>query len=275
MKIAILSDIHGNLPALETSSEHIEKWQPDLVVVAGDIVNRGPSSAECLHFVMDKKQTAAWHIIHGNHEGYILERHANPKEQTQFTQLSYWTYQQLKSQIADISQLPLHLNFVAPDASQIRITHASMRGDRDGIYPEATDEDICQQIAPAPAVFCTAHIHRPFCRPVNGTLIVNAGSVGSPCDGDVRASYAQVEWGNGRYQANIIRLDYDREQAKRDYITSGYFDEVGPFGRIIYEEWLTAQYRVYPWFAQYWDAIKNNEIDMETAVSQFLDQTTG
>ncbi len=272
MKVAVLSDIHGNLPALETTSAHIEKWQPDLIVVAGDIVNRGPNSAECLRFVMDKQQTAAWHIIHGNHEGYILERHANPDDQQQFTQLSYWTYQRLNGQIAAISQLPPHLSFDAPDASQICITHASMRGDRDGIYPEAADEEIRQQITPAPAVFCTAHIHRPFIRTIDNTLVVNVGSVGSPCDGDVRSSYAQITWHNGRWQANIIRLDYDREQAKQDYVDAGYFEEVGSFGRIIYAEWLTAQYRVYPWFAQYGDAIKNNEIDMETAVSQYLTQ---
>ena len=48
MKIAVLADIHGNLPALEAVAAHVEAWQPDRVIVAGDLVNRGPRPLECL-----------------------------------------------------------------------------------------------------------------------------------------------------------------------------------------------------------------------------------
>jgi predicted phosphodiesterase len=106
MKVAVLSDIHGNWPALQTVTEHIEKWQPDFVVVAGDIINRGPNSADCLRFVVAKQQTAAWHLIHGNHEGYILEHHAQPNGPSRFNQVSYWTYQQLNGQINHIRRAP-------------------------------------------------------------------------------------------------------------------------------------------------------------------------
>ncbi|NJN55107.1 MAG: metallophosphoesterase, partial [Anaerolineae bacterium] len=47
MKIAVLSDIHGNLPALRAVAEHVAQWQPDAVVVDGDTVNRGPQSLLC------------------------------------------------------------------------------------------------------------------------------------------------------------------------------------------------------------------------------------
>ena len=70
MKIAVLSDIHGNLPALEAVTEHLEKWSPDIVILNGDIVNRGPLSKECLDFVLQKP----WHIIKGNHEEFVIGR---------------------------------------------------------------------------------------------------------------------------------------------------------------------------------------------------------
>src|SRR3954453_10767982 len=78
-KLAVLSDIHGNFAALQAVADHIERWQPDAVVVAGDIVNRGPRSRDCLRFVLARAAEgipanvgASWQIIRGNHEEYVL-----------------------------------------------------------------------------------------------------------------------------------------------------------------------------------------------------------
>ena len=65
MKIALLADIHANFSALQTVSADIETWQPDLVIVAGDLVNRGPKPKECLEFVHQQSPNtklvlAAW-----------------------------------------------------------------------------------------------------------------------------------------------------------------------------------------------------------------------
>ena len=73
MKIAALGDIHGNYQALITALEHIENWQPDLVLVLGDIVNRGPRSKECLDLILEKSTDPGWYVIKGNHEGYVLD----------------------------------------------------------------------------------------------------------------------------------------------------------------------------------------------------------
>ena len=73
MKIAVISDIHGNIPALETVTADIEQWQPDCVVVDGDIVNRGPRSREALEWVLARHESDAWQLVRGNHEDYILE----------------------------------------------------------------------------------------------------------------------------------------------------------------------------------------------------------
>ena len=54
MKIAVLADIHANYRALETTIDHVERWKPDHVFVAGDIVNRGPRSLCCLQRIEEK-----------------------------------------------------------------------------------------------------------------------------------------------------------------------------------------------------------------------------
>ena len=71
-KLAVLSDIHGNFAALQAVADHIDRWQPDAVVVAGDIVNRGPRSRDCLRFVLARAAEMGWQIIRGNHEEYVL-----------------------------------------------------------------------------------------------------------------------------------------------------------------------------------------------------------
>jgi predicted phosphodiesterase len=58
MKIAVLADIHSNFVALQSAVEHLARWQPDRVILAGDLVNRGPRPAECLEFFQVRARLA-------------------------------------------------------------------------------------------------------------------------------------------------------------------------------------------------------------------------
>jgi hypothetical protein len=122
-------------------------------------------------------------------------------------------------------------------------------------------------------VFVTAHTHRPFTRQVNGTLVVNAGSVGTPADGDGRASYAQVAWQDGRWQAYIARVPYAFEQTRQAYLVSGILTEAGPIAWLLYYEWRLARYFYPHWMARYWQAVLAGEIGAETAVRHYLHQS--
>lgn len=275
MKLAVLSDIHGNLPALHSVAEHIDAWRPDHVVVNGDIVNRGPCSAACLRFVQAQQRACGWQVVRGNHEDYVLE-HAQPgvaRSGTQFeiNYISYWTYQRLNGAVAALSALPDWLSLHAPDHSEARLAHGSMRNNRDGVYINTSDDVLRRQIAPAPALFCTAHTHYPLIRYIDETLVVNSGSVGSPHDGDPRASYAQVTWRRGAWRAEIVRLEYDREQTQRHFETSGFLDHGGAIARLIHFEWRFAQPFFPLWMYQYQARVLAGEIELDMAVEAFLD----
>ena len=99
MKIAVISDIHGNIPALETVTADIEQWQPDNVIVDGDIINRGPLSRDCLEWILARQQRDDWQVVRGNHEDYVLECAAvdSTADAPEFEvrQFAYWTYQQV------------------------------------------------------------------------------------------------------------------------------------------------------------------------------------
>lgn len=275
MKIAILSDIHGNLPALQAVAGRLEQWRPDRVIVAGDMVNRGPQSAACWQFAQQRAKNEGWLLLQGNHEEYVLnsqaKRHREGPE-LELARISRWTCGQMKGAVAALAALPEGRSLDGPDGRELRVRHASMQHNRDGLYPDTADAAIEAQIAPPPALFATAHTHWPFVRQIKDTLVVNAGSVGTPADGDRRASYAQVWWQDGRWQAHIARVPYDWAQTRHDYYSSGLLAEGGPLAWLIYYEWQRAAYFFPGWMARYWEVVVGGQLEIETAVRQYLQQ---
>ena len=274
MKIAVLSDIHGNYPALQTVAEDIDKWQPDLVVVNGDIVNRGPLSADCLQFVHAKMQTDGWQAIRGNHEEFIIACSTpdlpHNKPDFELWRFAYWAYQQLNGEVKLLESLPDKFSWFAKDGSEFRVVHASMKNNRDGIMENSSDEKLYEQIMPVPAVFVTAHTHRAFIRRFNDSLVVNVGAVGSPFDGDRRASYGRFTWDRAGWQAELRRLDYDTAQTERDYVESGFLAEAGPLAQLMLIEFRRAGGLIYRWATRYQDAVLAGEIDITDSVKELL-----
>ena len=275
MKIAILADIHGNRQAMETVIAHIDAWQPDHVIVNGDTVNRGPCSLECWQTVTARMSQDGWQHVLGNHEGYqlnFLENGFTSELEHQIFMPLAKAHQQLNGHVETFKDLPNQVSLYAPDGSELRATHASMVGNRDSVFVDSSLTQLRKQIAPPPAVFVTSHTHIAFQRQVDNTLLVNTGSVGTPADEDVRASYAQVVWENGRWQAQIIRLDYDREATIRDYKNSRFLSDDDYFVQLIFREWLDAYFYVYKWMDLYYDDVVAGKIGLETAVTQYLEQ---
>jgi predicted phosphodiesterase len=279
MKLAVLADIHANLAALQAVVTHVEAWQPDAVIVAGDIVNRGPCPRQCLRLVQARQQAAGWLVVRGNHEDYVINQArpgaARNGSRFEIFRSSYWTYQELGGSVAELEAMPFQVSLAAPDGSEVRIVHASMRSNRDGIYPETTDEELRRQISPPPPLFCVGHTHRPLVRMVDQTLVVNVGSAGLPFDGDVRVSYGQLTWQQGRWYAQIIRLEYDRTQAERDFFESGFMTDSGPLAPLILDEFYMARSRLYQWASRYQAQVLAGTISLEASVRATLDSLHG
>lgn len=237
VKIAVLSDIDGNFPALESVAEDVGRWQPVVTVVNGDIVNRGPFSRRCWTFVHERP----WHAVGGNHEAYVAlwDGPSRPWEgcHVKLHRPCLWTYRELGGSATTLADLPSSLSLFVPDGSEVRVTHGSMHGNRDGIYRETPDVEMRQKIAPAPAVFYTTHTHRPF---------------------------------DGKWGARLVRLRYDRLQTARDFWASGFLEEGGPLVHVFYREWRDARPLVTRWSCRYEAAVLEREIGLEASVSVFL-----
>lgn len=275
MKAAIFSDVQGNRPALEAAIAHIEAWRPDLVVMAGDLINRGPRNRECLLRFEELQAVAGWLPLRGNHESWVLrcgrEPPADPLE-ADLRRFADFTH----AQIADCSQRlagwPDHLCFAAPGGGHwVHVTHGTLAGNRDGISSRVADADLSAKLPEDLALFVTAHTHKPLTRRFRETAILNVGSVGSPFDGDPRASYGQIQFDHRGWRTRIVRLGYDRAAADRDFRDSGFLEGGGPLARILYQEWRRARLLLPHWQQRYQEAVRRGAIRLEQSVADFLD----
>ena len=275
MKVAIISDIHGNMPALAAVTADLDQWQPDHVIVNGDVVNRGPLSGDCLAFIRQRQQTDGWQMVRGNHEDYVLDcasgELADSGPSYEINRFAYFAYAQLNGRTDTLANLPDTVGLTAPDGSELRATHASMRHNRDGIYPKTTDDELRAQIAPAPVVFVTAHTHRPLIRRIDDTLVVNVGAVGSPFDGDRRACYGRFAWTpTTGWEAELRRVSFDTERVERDYVDSGFLEEGGPLAQLMLVELRRAGGLIYRWASRYQDAVLKGDISITASVRDLL-----
>lgn len=267
MKIAAISDIHGNIPALEAVIDHVDAFRPDRVLVVGDIVNRGPLSLPCWEIISARVAQQGWLLLYGNHEEYLLDF---LQPQVQHRPATFWTGQQMgRARVKELLPLPFSITVPAPDGSELRAYHGSIHHTRDGIYPNTTDEALRRKVDPAAAIFVTAHTHRPLMRCLDQMLVVNCGSVGTPFDGDVRASYAQITWRSGRWTADIVRVPYERGRMERDYYASGFF-YVDPVTQVHFYEWYYACPLFPFWYRDYAPRVKAGEISGTVALHEFI-----
>ena len=273
MKLAILSDVHANLAALEAVVEDIDRWQPERVIVGGDVINRGPRPRECLDLILSRVRTHGWQCVLGNHEEYVLTHAAPdaPRSGRRFEQHrnSFWTFQQVQSDLDTLAAWPFQLSLWHA-AAEVRIVHASMKGTRAGIYAETAEFELREKIAPPPAVLIVGHTHKPLIRVLDQTLVVNVGAVGLPFDGDGRAGYGQVTGQAGAWHAEVKRIPYDRARADRDFEITGYLDQVGPLGYLIRDELQRAKSNLAEWAAAFEQPVLDGELTLAESVQRYF-----
>lgn len=153
IKLAVLSDIHGNWPALEAVAADIDAWGPDVVLVNGDVVNDGPSSLACWRYVARRRAADGWRVLRGNHEEYVAEW-LDPNVPRQgpaydLIRVSRWTFDQFDGRVDELAALPERWDYAAPDGSRLVAMHGTLWGNRAGIYPFTTDDDVRERIIPA------------------------------------------------------------------------------------------------------------------------------
>jgi predicted phosphodiesterase len=210
MRIAIVSDIHGNLGAFEAVLADLSTCTPDIVLHGGDLADGGRGGPE----IIDRIRHLGWRGVFGNTDEMLFrpESLAEFGERTPavgpllaaIQEMAAWSRQALGAErVAWLAGLPPTLA-----EGDIALVHASPGNCWRAPSAEASYADLETTYAPlGKALAVYGHIHRPFIRSLEGFTVANSGSVGLPYDGDLRASYLLIDDG----RAQIRRVEYDVE----------------------------------------------------------------
>ncbi len=223
MRLAILSDIHGNLAALEAVLADLEARGPvDALGVAGDLCEWGPQPREVLRRV----RALGCPVVQGNTDRNVTISdpavlRAMGKTENAIAALA-WTRSQIGDEgVAYLAALPFAHTYAGPDGQDVLMVHANPTDLETPLAPDTPEGEVVRLLGATTAtVVAFGHIHVPYVRAVGGHLLVDAASVGFPCDGNQSAAYATLEW-DGVWRATIHRVPYDLEATAAAFIASG------------------------------------------------------
>jgi predicted phosphodiesterase len=225
--LAVIADIHGNMPALEAVIADLEEVSPDEILVGGDLVGRGPEGSRVVATVHER----GWATIRGNHEDYLLDfrRGKVPdawQGQNQWA-ASRWMAAELGAAAVEyIRQLPLS---VTPRVGEgLLLTHGSPASYNEGLGPWTPDSALGRHLRGIDgSLLVCAHTHRPMHRVVTEGEVVNIGSVGLPFNGDRRAQYGLFHWDGERWTVELRQVEYEFEETLAIYRSSGFAEAGG------------------------------------------------
>jgi putative phosphoesterase len=211
MRIAIVSDIHGNRTAFEAVLADLRQTAPDLIVHGGDLADGGASPVE----IVDRIRDLGWQGVLGNTDEMLFK----PESLTEFAKQS----PNLQSLYAAVEEMAVATREALGEErlawlralprtqthGPMALVHASPETTWRAPEPEASDAELESVYSPlGQPIAIYAHIHRSYIRSVGGMVVANTGSVSLSFDGDRRAAYLLLDGS----KPEIRRVEYDVER---------------------------------------------------------------
>lgn len=232
MRLAVLADVHGNLPALIAVLEDIQRRNVDGYLIGGDTLG-GPHPDESIELLRALNGAA----ILGNTDINVLRYDAGMAPAHWQTHLQWavlrWIHQRLRRESLEfLRSLPEQRVVQAGEAAPIHLVHGSPRDPYESLFPdldiEAFDSVLAQIDEP---VLVCGHTHIPWKLRRDGRLAFNPGAVGAPLNGDVRAQYALMDWRRGQWHVQHQAVRYDLQKIHTAFDESGFLQQGGALAR--------------------------------------------
>ncbi len=223
MRIAMISDVHGNLYAFDAVLADVDATGPyDEVVYGGDLIFNGVFPSECI----DRLRERGYRAVRGNTDEFVVEMARSGNYHTSVTSdvqrhtpplqsLDRWAIERLTpDQIDYLAEWPLRIDIPGPDGQTLTICHATPWSAHPPVFPDA-DAATAEKMLDSAGTDAVAygHIHVQYERDVQGKLLCSVGSVGAPFNGDPRAAYAVLTNGGDGWSVAFRRVAYDVDAA--------------------------------------------------------------
>ncbi len=220
MRVAVVTDIHGNRRAFQAVVRDLKQVAPDLIVHGGDVVFGGTHPAE----IIDEIRSLGWPGVLGNTDELLWTEEpltqistAHPKLAPLLGRLRE-LIEPMRARIGEEGRAWLKALPAAHRGDGFAVLHASPTNLWRAPTANATAEEIQKTYAQLGVpIVIYGHIHVSYVRPMPGMTVANAGSVSQSYDGDRRAAYAVIDGGT----ITIRRVEYDVESEARDLRQSG------------------------------------------------------
>ena len=229
ISIAVLSDIHGNLTALEAVLDDAKSRGVSGFIIAGDNVGDGPQPGEVVDRI--RQLNNRW-IIKGNREEYTLNYNDGLKDEwNDYNQMyvAVWTQKCLDSeQISFIRDLPEQLVVNIEGTSPIRVVHGSPFDIYEHLYPDK-DLDRLKRVVNSidESVLICGHTHESWSKVTDNKLVVNPGSVGLHFNDKLCAEYSTLTWSGEDWTEDHHYVKYNIDEVEKAFENTGIFNTGG------------------------------------------------
>jgi predicted phosphodiesterase len=220
MRVAIVSDIHGNRRAFQAVLADLRQVAPDLVLQGGDLAYGGAHPAD----IIDQVRSLGWPGVRGNTDEMLWSPESLAEfaaRQPKLGPLLAILQDMIPATLASIGEKRLRWLEGLPylySQEGLSLVHASPGDLWRAPMPNASDDELQSTYASLGAqIVVYGHIHRPYIRRLHGMTIANTGSVSQSYDGDRRASYLVIDGES----ITIRRVEYDVESEARELLRSG------------------------------------------------------
>lgn len=219
MKVALISDVHSNLPAVENVFKEIKDL--DYILCAGDLIGYNPFPSEVISFFRENDISS----VLGNHDYAYLEKNTDWFN-SHAAEAIYWTIENTSDEDRKyIKNLPKRLEEEIGDTS-FYVVHGSPSSINEYVYPQTYQVKLKWMLEETDSdVLVLGHTHVPMIKEFDNGYVVNPDSVGQPRDGDKRASFLVVDLDEMSFHNK--RVSYDIDLVNEKIRESGLPNKIG------------------------------------------------